>query len=306
MNALRDLRFAWPLVGAAGSWGVATAVSKRALDEFDPLVLLPIQLAVSVMFLLLVTGVRREPVVWNRQTRRLAVLGLLNPGASYALSLAGLALVTASLSVLLWAVEPLLILLVARVVLGDRITPPLAGSLLAATAGVVLVVHQGGTRGPGTGVLLTLAGVLACAVYTVLCRSALLDDATVPVVLVQQAAALCLAVVLAVGGVMTGLVSDLGPVSPGGWASAVGSGVLYYAIAFWFYLSGLRRVPAAVAGAFINLVPVFGVGAGYLLLGDRLTARQWAGAVVVLVAVATLALSRQTGARDERRPHAAV
>lgn len=47
--------------------------------------------------------------------RRLSLLGVLNPGLAYALSIAGLAHVTASVSVLLWAIEPILILALAAI-----------------------------------------------------------------------------------------------------------------------------------------------------------------------------------------------
>lgn len=49
------------------------------------------------------------------------------------------------------------------------------------------------------------------------------------------------------------------------------------------------RVSASVAGSFITLVPVFGVAAGYLA-GERLAARQWVGATVVVIAAAVVAL----------------
>jgi drug/metabolite transporter (DMT)-like permease len=47
-----------------------------------------------------------------------------------------------------------------------------------------------------------------------------------------------------------------------------------------------------VAGLFINLVPVFGVTTAAALLDERLVGRQWLGAVVVLAAATTLALSQ--------------
>ena len=50
-------------------------------------------------------------------------LGVLNPGVSYALGLAGLARITASASALLWATEPILILLIATPVLGAIFRP---------------------------------------------------------------------------------------------------------------------------------------------------------------------------------------
>jgi probable blue pigment (indigoidine) exporter len=296
MSSVRDLRSAWLLVGAAASWGLATVVSKAALATFDPFLLLPIQLAVSVTVLLLLTRLTGDRVAWSPQMRRLALLGLLNPGLSYALSLAGLALITASLSVLLWAAEPLLILLLAVLVLRDRVNGSLVAAMGVAFVGVVLVVQRGGSDGAALGVLLTLAGVGCCALYTVLCRQALVDDSTLPVVLVQQTAALGFSGALTLGAAMLGRVAVPLDVPPQAWLSAIGSGVLYYAIAFWFYLNGLRRVPAAVAGAFINLIPVFGVAAGYVLLDERLSTTQWLGAAAVLASVTALTLRSRTAA----------
>jgi drug/metabolite transporter (DMT)-like permease len=66
------------------------------------------------------------------------------------------------------------------------------------------------------------------------------------------------------------------------WLSALASGALYYAAAFWLYLTGLRRINAATAGLYINLIPVFGIAASYVLLGERLSARQWLGAILIV------------------------
>jgi drug/metabolite transporter (DMT)-like permease len=70
-----------------------------------------------------------------------------------------------------------------------------------------------------------------------------------------------------------------------GFASAVLSGVLYYAVAYWFYLTGLRRVPASIASASFYLVPVFGVAGGFVFLGDRLSPSQWLGVAIAAIAV---------------------
>ncbi len=83
--------------------------------------LLPIQLAASLV--VLVVLMRRQGVPLRTGLALLGRLGLLNPGIAYALSLLGLATITASLSVLLWALEPLMILLLAAWFLHERITP---------------------------------------------------------------------------------------------------------------------------------------------------------------------------------------
>lgn len=75
---------------------------------------------------------------------------------------------------------------------------------------------------------------------------------------------------------------------------------MYYAAAFWFYLTGLRHVPASAAGVFINLIPVSGIAAGYLLLGERLTGRQWLGAFLIIGAVGSVASQRSLSVSPSR------
>jgi drug/metabolite transporter (DMT)-like permease len=167
--------------------------------------------------------------------------------------------------------------------------------MVAAFAGALLIVVQSGVGGAAFGVVLTLAGVGACAAYTVICRKLLpAADSTVTVVLIQQSFALAYAVVLFAGAQPFGVRPGMMQVSGWAWLSAVGSGVFYYyAIAFLLYLSGLRRVSATVAGVFINFIPVFGIAAAYLLLAERLTVRQWIGACVVVGAVGAATLVRK-------------
>ena len=55
------------LIAAAGCWGIGTVVSKQVVDDVAPLTLLPVQLAVSCAFLLVVALVRREPLTGRRR-----------------------------------------------------------------------------------------------------------------------------------------------------------------------------------------------------------------------------------------------
>lgn len=290
LRVVRVHRFPLLLVAAAGCWGVATVGSKRAVDEIAPLTLLPIELTVSVTLLLAVARVSGQWVGWSPEMRRLAGLGVLNPGLAYALSLAGLARVTASVSVLLWAFEPVLILAIAFVVLRQRVSKPIAGFAVVALAGVVLVVFQPGTNGSTPGIALTIAGVAACAAYTLLSSKYLVEASTVGVVLVQQVAALAFAIILFAGSLVVTGAPHLADVSGTAWLSALGAGALYCGVAFCFYVAGLRGVTPGFAGVFINLVPVFGITTGFVVLGERLTGRQLIGGAIVIAAVAGSAM----------------
>ena len=111
------------LILAAACWGLGTVVSKRALAEIPPLTLLSIQLAASLAALAILTRWRRLSLRGASTSPILGRLGVLNPGLAYALSLIGLEHITASLSVMLWALEPLLILFLAALFLRERIGP---------------------------------------------------------------------------------------------------------------------------------------------------------------------------------------
>jgi drug/metabolite transporter (DMT)-like permease len=288
------------LTTAAASWGFGTVVSKHAVAEIPPITLLCIQLASSLAGLALLMRWRRLPLRSRSASPILGRLGLINPGLAYALGLLGLAQITASLSVLLWALEPLLILVLAAIVLRERITMGFLGLSLVAVVGMTLVLYQPGGTGSLVGVALTVAGVACCAVYTIVARRWLGGaDSTAQVILAQQAYALGFGLaLLAALGALSGSVLPT-RVSPLGWASAIGSGLLYYGVAYWFYLSALRQMPASSAAASFYLIPVFGVAGSLVLLGERLDLLQWIGAAIVLAAVFTV-LRQAPG--DEIRP----
>jgi drug/metabolite transporter (DMT)-like permease len=304
MRVARAHRYSLSLIAAPASWGIATVISKRAVDEIEPLTLLPIELAVSTAVLGVAVRVTCDKVSWSPELRRLGLLGVVNPGLSYALSLAGLARITASMSVLLWALEPLLILALAFWILKDRVSVPFAVCAATALAGAVLVVFQPGSEATAAGVALTIAGVAACAVYTVLSSRFLIAASSLSVVFVQQVAAFVFSLVLLGGSVVVADPRSIWGVSGTAWLSALGAGILYYAVAFWFYVTGLRGVRPAFAGMFLNLIPMFGLAASYLFLDERLTGRQWFGAALILAAVVTIA-RLQTPA-PQRQSHEAV
>jgi len=286
MPGTTSYRHAQLIVAATACWGLGTVLSKRVLDQgVAPLTLLAIELLSSSLLLSMVALLLRAPLHWSRSLSKLALLGILNPGVAYALGLLGLVTISASLSVLLWATEPVLIMLLAVLLLREQVAAATIVAVAVALVGVLLVLYQPGASGAAGGIALTLGAVTACAFYAVLTRWLLLDDSSLTVVLVQQVAALTFAVVLAAGAWLSGA-SDPGlPADAATWALAAASGTVYYGLAFWLFIGGLRGVPASIAGSLLPLIPVFGLVAAYVA-GDRLTDRQWTGAALVVAATA--------------------
>jgi len=59
-------------------------------------------------------------------------------------------------------------------------------------------------------------------------------------------------------------------------------GVCCSALGYWYYAKSLEVLGLSVSAIFINLIPLLTVIFGFILMGDRLTALQWLGAVFVI------------------------
>ena len=291
------------LVAATACWGTGTVLSKLALDRgIAPVVLLAVELGASCTFLVLIltASTRARPrIPASPAYGKVVALGALNPALAYALGLLGLTTISASLAVLVWALEPILVTGLAVLMLRERVSPVVTALVVAATLGAGVVVATPGAHGSPAGVALTLAAVVACAFYTVLTRRLILDDGSLVVVLGQQVLALALVAVWLVAVFATSGGAGGAMPDPATLLLGATSGVVYYGAAFAFYVSGLRQVTAASAGAVLPLIPVWGLAAAFLA-GDRLTPTQWAGAVLVALAVMVIGVleaARKPGRR---------
>jgi drug/metabolite transporter (DMT)-like permease len=174
-------------------------MTKYALDQVPPLTLLVVQLIVSVVLLWIAVAVKGTPVRGSRDSVPLGLIGVLNPGLAYTFSLLGLMQTTASMSALLWAAEPILIIGFAWLLICERLTWPLLACAALAIVGVGVVagldVWGGGTSSL-LGNLLIVIGVCCCALYTVLTRRMVANHSPLLIVALQQTAALLWALLI--------------------------------------------------------------------------------------------------------------
>lgn len=290
-KSLSNGGFVLTLILAAACWGAGTVISKGILGYIPPLTLLVVQLIASLTFLWTVIAVQRIHISLQRETLWLSLIGLLNPGLAYTFSLLGLSLTTASMSALIWAAEPILILGLAWFILREHLTRSLLACSLLALIGVFLVIGLGSSGGNSSSVagnILTLLGVSCCALYTVLTRRAATSLDPVLLVALQETVALIWAGLIWPFELQARGLADLATISPETWLWAIASGIVYYALAFWFYIVGLKKIPASLAGLFLNLIPIFAVGGAYLFLNERLATVQWIGAALILAAVVAM------------------
>ena len=132
------------LIVACALWGAATVVNKALLASLPPLTLLFLELASSVTALWAILSFSRVQLPPPLLLWPIVALGVLNPGIVYALALMGLARVSASVTTLLWAAEPAMILTLAAVMLREPVSSRLLMVMAVGFVGVLLVADLAG------------------------------------------------------------------------------------------------------------------------------------------------------------------
>ncbi len=257
----------------------------------DPLPFLTLQLLGGVAFLGMVQtakGWRRQPL---GRIARPAAAGLIL-GVGSVGTIMALALISASEASVIFAIQPVVIVVLARVVLGERVTPAVFALSIVAVLGVTSIVVGGsgiGATGRVAGIAFAVVSTICAAVYVVWMRG-LSEGTDIPsaLIVVQVVALLLAATAWGAAALL-----DLTQTRVGSSfliSSAAGTGVIYYGLAFYVYLIGLQETEATTAGAYLNLVPVFAIGLASLVLAEQLSPVQWLGALVVIAALTGISL----------------
>jgi DME family drug/metabolite transporter len=182
---------------------------------------------------------------------------------------------------------PLMIAVLAAIVLGERLTTRRALALAAGVTGAALLTagplgRDAAPPGFGLGVLLALGAGACYALYAVLVKSVVGRGAPVPLAAWTFVVAALSLAPIALGG-------EPVAAGPRGWALLVYLGVVPTALAYVFYVVGLRATPVTVSGVLALVEPLTATLLGVAFFGDRLGPAGALGAALLLGAVVRLA-----------------
>ena len=289
---------------SAACWGLTIPMNKLALNYIPPLHLLVIQLASSITFLWITAYFFNSYSLLNWQTIKYSITGILEPGLAYMFSLLGLVMTTASNASLINATEPIIIILMSCVFLKEKFNKGLLSLILVAFIGMFLIVGKDlillkFNEYNFLGDLLIFGGEICASIYNVLSHNIVKKNKNIyPLVLVavQQTVGFICITLICHTGILGHERANLSTVSLEIWILAIASGIMQYALAFWFYLSALREVAASTAALCLTLIPVFGIGGAYVFLHEQLTFWQWLGAILIVTAVSSISWQQSQSA----------
>lgn len=279
------------LAGVAALWGGTFIAGRIAAPELPHFTISALRFwtAFAILLPLLLVIERRLPRLRPRGIGFTALLALFGLVIYNLLFLGALELIPAGRTALVVALNPILTAVTMALLFGERLPGHRWIGILLALAGVWIVLSKGDPslifQRVGRGELLMLGGAICWAIYTVVGRYALDGEAAASPLAITTVTTLWGAVMLSFGIPFEWQAWDASQVSIAAWASIVYLGAGGTALGFVWYAQGLQRLGAARTAVFNNLVPVFGVLLGTLLLDEPLLISMVVGGLVALSGV---------------------
>ena len=224
------------------------------------------------------------PRLTRRQLAGTLLLGATGILAYNLFFLGALARLPASRTSLIIALNPVVTIAAASLLLGERMNPRRWFGVVVALAGVWIVVSRGDVLGSvtgsvGVGELLMFGGVCSWAAYTLIGRRVLRGLTPLSATTYASLWGTAMLAVVAAPDLHGLALADL---TPPVVLSALYLGVLGTAVAFVWYYQAVQRLGASRTVIFNNLVPVFGATFGVLLLGEPLLPSMLLGGAVAV------------------------
>jgi drug/metabolite transporter (DMT)-like permease len=198
----------------------------------------------------------------------------------------GLKHISAGRGALVVALTPVVVALVAWFLGQERMTPLKLAGIAIALAGCLTVIGNGNPLAllhgsVGIGEWLIIGCVLCWTAYTFIGRRA---TKTLSPLAATLWASLLGALLLGITALVQGG-ADLAEWSPAVWASVIFLAIGGTALGFTWFADGVKRLGAARASIFVNLVPVFAVLQAAVLLDERLELPVLGGGLLVIAGV---------------------
>jgi len=262
-------------------WGGSFFFNGAALRELPPLTLVCLRVALGAAILLPLLrmqgiGLPKGVTGWTP----FVAIGLLNNVIPFSLIVIGQTFIPSGLASILNATTPLFTVLVMAAAGEEALRTRRVAGVALGLAGVVILRGWGiETRpGQGFGILLCLGGALSYGFAALAARRLLKDSAPLGTATFQLMASTAMMAIVAASVEQPWRLPMPGLTT---WLAVLGLAALSTALAYIVFFQILRRSGATNVMLVTLLIPVTAILLGWLVLGEPISLREIAGAVVV-------------------------
>lgn len=265
-------------------WGLGFTFSKAALAEFPPIFLMACRFALTALVLVWFV---RPP---RRLLGRIAVIALISATIQYSLTFTGLQGLDASTAVLLIQLEVPCGVLLAALLLGERLALRRVLGIALTFVGVAMFAGEPRIQENIVSALLVIGGVITWALGQVMIRK--LGHVGGFTLIAWVAVMATPQLFLCSWLFESGQVEAMRNATWIGWGTILYLGIVMTALGYgiWYHLLGRYEVNQAMP--FLLLLPVVSIAGGIGLLGETLTPAIIAGGLLVLLGVGVIVTHR--------------
>ncbi len=271
-------------------WSSAFTSARVIVQDAPPLAALSLRFLISGIIAVGLAAWNGQQLRMTRtQWRNTIIYGICQNTLYLGLLFIAMQTIGAGLAAIIASAMPLLVALLSRVFLNERVGVLGMLGLLAGLAGVALIMGTriGGGADP-LGLVLAGFGVLALSVATLAVRGATSGGNILMIVGLQM-------LVASAALAPAALVLDDFSVR---WSIRLGLAFAYTTIvpgmlATWVWFRLVRRIGHTRAATYHFLNPFFGVAIAAAILGEQMTLRDFLGVAVIAVGILAVQISRR-------------
>ena len=281
-------------------WGSLYVASKYVLDKVPPFTVSLVRYAVAFLLLFAFIRIKKYRPIEKKDYKYIFVIGFLGYFVALVLQLLGTKYSSASFASLINSLNPIVIMIMAALLLNEKLTFQKITGLTLGLAGVYAVlggVHGGDMR---AGIALSLVSVLLWSFVSILIRK--ISHRYPPLLITAWSMGVALACTLPVSAVELAR-------SPVVWDGGVVLALLYMGVmctcvAHLLWNESLSLVEAGTCSAFYPVQPLSATALGTLLLGESVSLSFWVGTALILMGVMLCLMhGRQSAAQLLRLRH---
>jgi O-acetylserine/cysteine efflux transporter len=265
-------------------WGMGFIVAKAAMAHFSPILLMALRFTLTA--LCLIWFFRPPPGLF----KQLFWISLISAALQYSLTFNGVRGIDASTAALLVQLEVPFGLLLAWLVLGDRITVKQGCGVVISFCGALLIIGEPKLQGDLIYAFMVIGGAFTWAVGQIMIKKLgnLGGFRLISGVALFAAPQLYLASLL----FESDQLAQIQSASIGAWSAVAYLGLIMTALAYalWYRLLGHYNVNQVMP--FLLLLPVTSVFGGIFFLGESLTVKIAAGGCLAIAGVALITIQR--------------
>jgi len=267
-------------------WSTSFVALKSTFTVYEPMFVIFARLFLASIFFMFIIKKLRTKITYKKGDYRFLILmALFEPCLYFIFEAKALVYTTASQAGMITSMLPLLVAIAAFFILKERMSyKTVAGFIIAAAGAAVLSIYSDVTESapnPALGNLLEFCAMICAAGYTItLKKLSYRYDPFFLTAIQSFIGCIFFLPMMFIDG--TGFPDTFNPAAAGA--------ILYMAFfitigAYGLFNYGVSKIEASKASAFINLLPVFSVFWGWLLLNENMNRIQYIAAAFVLAGV---------------------